>query len=303
MTSVAINSTHITGLNGDDGKQAWTPAVVNAKGVSQRALVDFQQNQTVAQMFLGFVSKDTFGGGRLAFGINLPYTFRSSRSLEFPIVTATATDGSSVSPGAAYLASLDAQAKANTTSTSGVGDTDLAALWIYTQDRLKFATGVSLVLPTGDFHSLSSGAAGTPAINIGAGRFFTVRPNATLGYQLTQSLTLGARLALGINSTNTVDHWRSGNFAAYDIAANYKTPIGVFGAQLVGVNQYEDDTGGMSGNQAGGYGANRFKTLNAGVFYATRIDKLGLTLAYTGNVKASNALVSNVLQLRLSRAL
>ncbi|RQO58675.1 hypothetical protein DBR47_13390 [Paucibacter sp. KBW04] len=303
VNSLALNNTNITGLNGDDGKQAWTAAVVTAKGVTQRALVDYQQHQTVAQMFLGHVSQETFGGGHLAFGINVPYTFRASRSLAFPTVTATAANGSAVTPGAAYLASLDAQSKANNVATSGLGDTDVAALWILAKDRYKFAAGVSLVLPTGDFHSQPSGAAGTPAINIGAGRFFTLRPNASLGYQLSDSVTLGARLALGINTTNSVDQWHSGNFVAYDLAANYKTSIGVFGAQLIGVNQFEDDTGGMSGNQAGGYGANRFKTLNAGLFYATKIDVVGVTLAYTSTVKASNALVSNVLQLRLSRAL
>ena len=300
--SMQINSTSVTKITGNDGQQAWLPPSVNAKGTSQTALADLTQHATVMQLLGGYITPADYAGGSLAFAINVPITLHISRNLSFPQVSATLKNGQPTTPGAAYLAGLDAQAQANTTSTQGLGDADLSAAWISVRGNLKTSVGVNLVVPTGQFHSLASGAAGTPAINIGSGHFYTLRTSGTVAYQASENLTLGTRVGLAFNSTNSVDNWRSGNFATLDMAASYKTSIGVFGPQLISINQYQDDTGGLSGNQPGGYGANRYRATGLGLFYATRINNFGLNVGYTSTIASANALASNILQVRLTKA-
>jgi len=302
LVSVAIRETDVTQINGDDGRQAWTPPTTNAKGVTQTALADYRQHLTVVDMGIGYIFPQMVGAGHVFVAANLPYFLQIDRTLSFPEVTATGANGTPVTPGPAYLAGLNAQAKANTIASSGVGDTELNATWIYLRDNLKLSAGLTIVIPTGDFYSLPSGAQGTPAINIGFGHYNTFRPTITLTYKATDDLTLGARAAYGINTTNTVDNWKSGNFEALDLAASYKTPVGAFGTQVISVKQIQDDTGGLSGNQPGGYGANRYNAVNAGVFYTTRVLGCGLNLGYTKTMHATNALVADTIQARLTKA-
>ena len=59
---------------------------------------------------------------------------------------------------------------------------------------------------------------------------------------------------------------------------------------------------GMAGYGPGEYGANRYNTVNAGLFYTTKILGCGLNLGYTKTMHAENALVSSTVQARLTKA-
>ncbi len=301
IASVALTFADLTALNGNDGRTAWTPPVTNPAGVTQTAQVDFKQHQAVAQAYLGHVFALQAHADFVVVGVNVPYAVSVHRTLAFPAVRATRADGSAAMPGAAYLASLAAQAKANNISTSGLADIDLSLTWVHVEDRWKLGAGLSVGLPTGDFNSLPSGAPGTPAINVGTGRFYTFRPTSTLSYEATDRLTLGARAALGLNTVDTVDHWRSGDFWALELATVYRSAIGAFGTQLVAVKQFQDDSGGQSGSQPGGYGANRYGWLGAGAFYAVRLGSVGVNAGFTARLRAVNAISGNLFQVRMSQ--
>ncbi|MDR3453882.1 MAG: transporter [Rhodoferax sp.] len=299
--SIQVNDTDIRQINGNDGNQASLPPSVNAKGVSQTALVSYQQTNHVMQFLLGYVTPKNYAGGQIAVAFNLPYAINESRSLSFPMVSATTAAGRATTPGAAFLAGLNTQAAANDTSTGGFGDADLTVAWGRTMERLKVAAAVSVGLPTGNFNSTSTGAAGNPAINIGAGHFYSIRPSGTVAFRATDDLTLGARVSFAMNTRDTVDQWRSGNFVASELAASYRTPIGVFGPQVVIINQIQDDSGGLSGNCAGCYGANRYQSVGAGLFFATKIKGWALNLGYMNTFKASNTFLSSTVVARASR--
>lgn len=302
ITSISVRNTHLTKLTGNDGNQARTPSITNAQGVTQSALVDFEQRQTVVDLGLGYVFPEMIADGRVIVSVSVPYFIKANRNLSFPEVSAIAADGSSVTPGAGYIDSLNEQAKANDVSTEGFGDTQINTSWVYVKDKTKFSLGLAVVVPTGEYNGLPSGGSGTPAINLGAGKYYTTMPSTTIAYRATDKLTVGARATLGFNTTNKVNNWKSGDFAALDLAVSYKTPIGVFGTQLVTVKQYQDDTGGQSGSQPGGYGANRYELVNAGLFYVTKVKDMGLTVSYTGGVHAKNALISDIFSVKLTKA-
>ncbi len=301
ITSIAVRNTQLTELTDKDGNQARTPSITNAQGVTQNALVDFKQQQTIVDIGLGYVFPTMVADGRVIVSMNIPYFITAKRNLSFPEVSAIAADGSSVTPGAGYINSLNDQKNANDVSTEGLGDTQINTTWVYVKDKTKFSLGLAVILPTGEYHGLPSGGQGTPAINLGAGKYYTTQPSTSIAYRATDKLTVGARATLGFNTTNKINDWKSGDFAALELAASYKTPIGVFGTQVVNVKQYQDDIGGQAGNQPGGYGANRFELVNAGLFYMTKVKDIGLIVSYTGGLHAENALISNILSARLTK--
>jgi len=102
---------------------------------------------------------------------------------------------------------------------------------------------------------------------------------------------------LGINSPNTDNGIRTGNYWGLDMAAAYLTPIGVFGPHVLQVTQYEDDQGGT-------FGSNRFNATGAGLFYTTLIAPInaGLNLTYMKMVDSRNALSGSFVQIRLTKA-
>ena len=298
--SVAMAFADLTALNGNDGHAAWTPPLTNAAGATQTAQINFKQHQAALQAYVGHVVALQAHADFLVLGLNVPYALSVHRSLRFPTVRATLPDGTPTTPGAGFLAGLAAQARTNNLSTGGFGDADVSLTWVHVADRWKLGTGLGIGLPNGDFHSQSSGAPGTPAINVGTGRFYTFRPTTTVSYQAADRLTLGVRATVGLNTVDTVDHWRSGNFWAMELAAVYRSPVGAFGLQGVVVKQFQDDRGGQSGSQPGGYGANRYQTGAAGVFYAARFGETGVNLGYTSQFRAVNAYAGQLFQLRVS---
>ena len=82
-----------------------------------------------------------------------------------------------------------------------------------------------------------------------------------------------------------------------DLAAAFKTPIGVFGPHMTMMRQYTDDTGGQ-------LGANRVSLTGAGVFAAFPIKAIGagLNLSYMKTIDARNSLAGSFVQARISKA-
>ena len=208
-----------------------------------------------------------------------------------PAGTAAAAQASSQAGfNAAYQAQLNALSTAGTGAIQGLGDAEVTAAWTYRKDDLKVVTGLTLTMPTGKYDAPSQ-------INIGYGNFYTVRPGVAVAYNPSENWTLGARGSLGFNTRNKDNQIKSGDYGALDLAAAYRSPIGVFGPHLLLIKQYADDNGGT-------LGANRFSSTGAGVFFTTLIPRIeaAVNLSYLTTLSSRNALSGSFYQLRVSKA-
>lgn len=264
-----------------------------------------KQTQTNANLIIGYLSEQTYHGGRFTLAFNLPYTLKLDRQLSYSGTTPTLTTLAPALPAAsaaavqaqsqagfeiAYQANLVAQSANSSGNVQGMGDAELTAGWVYRADKLKLITGVTVALPTGQYSANSQ-------VNVGFGNFITVRPGVGLAYTPMEQLTLGVRASVGINGRNRDNGIQSGNFAALDVAAAWRTPIGVIGPHVMMVKQITDDQGGT-------LGANRFSATGAGAFFTTLLPSLGLAvnLSYMKMTTAKNALSGDFIQVRASKA-
>jgi len=272
--------------------------------------IDLQQSQTNANLIVGYQTEKSYAAGHLLLALNLPYTTRLNRQASYAGLTPTLSTlapalrspplpqgtGAAAQAAAqagfntAYQAQLSALSKAGTGVTDGMGDAELTAAWIYRKDDLKVVTGLTLAMPTGTYDAASQ-------INIGFGNFYTLRPGVAVAYNPYENWTLGARGSLGFNSRNKDNQIKSGNYGALDLAAAYRSPIGVFGPHLLLVKQYTDDDGGT-------LGANRFSSNGAGVFFTSLIPRIeaAINLSYLTTLSSRNALSGSFYQLRVSKA-
>lgn len=272
--------------------------------------IDLKQSQTNANLILGYQTQKDYGGGHLLLALNVPYTTRLSRQSTYsgatpalstlspaltspplPAGTGAAAQASSQAGfNTAYQAQLSAQSTAGTGDSQGLGDAEVTAAWIYRKDDLKVVTGLTLAMPTGKYSA-------TNQINIGYGNFYTLRPGVAVAYNPSENWTLGARGSLGFNTRNKDNQIKSGDYGALDLAAAYRSPIGVFGPHLLLIKQYADDNGGA-------LGANRYSSNSAGVFFTTLIPSIetAINLSYMTTISSRNALSGSFFQLRLSKA-
>lgn len=273
---------------------------------SGAATSTFKQSQTQTNAVIGYLGADEYAGGRFTLAVNIPYiTFdRTVRyagttptlSAFSPAITGTPQEiGQSqgvgqAAFGATYQAALTQKATADTGTAGALGDIEVSGAWVYSDDTKKVIAGASLAMPTGEYDKSST-------LNIGFGKYYTFRPSVAMAYKTTEALTLGGRASLGLNSPNTDNGIRSGNFYALDLAAAYLTPVGVVGPHVVVLNQYEDDQGGA-------LGANRLSSTGAGLFFTTRIDAIGagLNISYMKTVDSRNSLSGSFFQVRVSKA-
>jgi hypothetical protein len=275
---------------------------------------DGQRRQNQTNLLLGYQFEPKFAGGRFSVAFNLPYTVELDQTLRvsgatptlspltpgftsppFPTpeaaaqVAAQAQAAAQAGFAAGFQANLAAQSAAGTGEIDGFGDAEISLLWSYQQDRLKVISGLTLAMPTAEYDASSS-------VNVGFGNFYTLRPGMAVIYSPFDQLTVGARASLGFNTRNKDNDIKSGNFAALDLAAALRTPIGVIGPHVLHVQQYQDDSGGM-------FGANRFRATGAGLFMATLIPALGtgINFSYMQMIESRNALSGSFLQLRVSK--
>lgn len=272
--------------------------------------IDLKQSQTNANLVFGYQTEKNYGGGRLLLALNLPYTTRLSRhstysgttptlstlapaltSPPLPAGTGAAAQASSQAGfNTAYQAQLGGLSTAGTGVMDGIGDAEVTAAWIYRKDDLKVVTGLTLAMPTGKYDASSQ-------INIGFGNFYTLRPGVAVAYNPSANWTLGARGSLGFNTRNKDNQIKSGDYGALDLAAAYRSPIGVFGPHVLLIKQYADDNGGT-------LGSNRFSSTGAGVFFTTLIPRIeaAVNLSYLTTLSSRNALSGSFYQLRVSKA-
>ncbi|WP_048439934.1 transporter [Caenimonas sp. SL110] len=312
-----IGVTHVTAgkLTDDTGERRQQgvsgPFVAPIAGQTRTASftgvvdVDARQEQSRVNLVLGYRTGPALAGGRWAFAVSLPYTLNLDRTLALTGSTPTLTSLQPAVPAAAAQqaqagaqASFDTAFQADLATRSargtfegkhGLGDMDVALFWQKQIQEVKVAVGASLGIPTGEHDPAA------PA-NIGFGRYVTLRPSVLLAYSPNDVLTVGSRLTVGLNSRNTDSDIRSGNFVAIEAGAALRTSFGAVGSQLVRVQQFQDDSGGI-------YGANRFRSTGIGVFYTVpvRALDLALTLQYMKMLETRNAQTGAFYQMRLSK--
>lgn len=272
--------------------------------------IDLKQSQTNTNLILGYQTQKDYGGGHLVFALNLPYTTRLSRETTYSGATPTLTPltpaltspplpagtpaaaqaGAQAGFNTAYQAQLSALSSTGTRAVDGAGDAEVTAAWVYRRDDLKVVTGLTLAMPTGKYDAASQ-------INVGFGNFYTLRPGVAVAYNPSANWTLGARGSLAFNTRNKDNQIKSGNYGALDLAAAYRSPIGVFGPHILMVKQYADDEGGA-------LGANRLSSTGAGLFFTTLIPTLdaAVNLSYMTTLNSRNSLSGSFYQLRISKA-
>ena len=278
--------------------------------IPEGGAIDFHQTQTQVNLVGGYLTEDTFASGRIAFVINVPL-ITISRSFSGVLGTGTVT------PNALLTTALNTGAKAKWATkvaaqngdVSGVGDTELSAVWIRHQDRLKIAAGVSLFVPTGVYDK-------DRGPNPGFGNFYTLRPGVAVTYNLNPNhkdatwdagVTVAGRISYGINSTNTDTDYRSGNFVYTEVGVVKVVGDWAFGANLLSTQQVTDDTSPNVGTSCLGMvdaAGCRYKTYGAGPFVAYKIPgkDAGFNLQYNENFGGSNAVVTKSLQVRFVKA-
>ncbi len=252
------------------------------------ATLDFKQKQEIYNLILGYTTAEKFADGHLTFAVNVPYATIDRN------VSGTASP-SGFGGGSQFQAGLNNLIAGTSGQVDGMGDIELTGLWSRQTERTKYSVGMTISTPTGAYDK------NTKAINVGFGNFYTFRPGAAIAFKATENLTLGARASLGFNTVNKDNDWRSGDYYVLDLAAAYKTPIGVFGPHVLKVQQYKDDINATA--VTGSLGTNRFSSTGAGVFFTTLIPGInaGLNLSYMKTLESKNALSGSFIQARLSK--
>ena len=260
------------------------------------ATLDATGPMDLVKFGVAYVTSDRYGGGRLALGVNIPYGHKQQT-----VVANAATPGLHWSPAipaatqaaaaaqfsSQYQAGIAAQASADTGSVKGFGDTELQGGWLYADSKLRVVGGASLILPTGKYSS-------NPGPDIGTGNFYTFRPAIQAAYLPTPEFGLAAKFTLGLNTRNGDNELRSGNWAGVELAAAYKTAIGVLGVHAIHAQQYQDDRNNV-------WGASRFRSTNAGAFFTTLVPGLNVpfTVQYMRTVSSHFAKHGDFFQARL----
>jgi hypothetical protein len=262
--------------------------------------LNVKQTQTNANILIGYLTEPNYGGGRLSFIFNLPYTLKQERTVTG--TTAVTLTNPLQAANTTVSANVAATAKTNTNALAaslsgevdGFGDAEITGAWVYRKDNMKLVTGVTLAMPTGKYN------ASTTTLDTGLGNFYTLRTGAAVSFDVSPLWTVGAKASLGFNTRNKDTETRSGNFAALDLAAVYRTPIGVVGPHFMHVQQFQDDSIRKADQPA--YG--RFSATGVGAVFTTLIKPIdaGINFSYMTMIDSKNALSGSFLQVRLTKA-
>jgi hypothetical protein len=299
------------------------PAFVGYKVTAPGNPIDFHQTQTQVNLVGGYLTEDTYADGRMAFVVNVPL-ITISRSFSGALATGSlSTPGGVTLPPSYMVGLINATDTANSAvraewakkvaaqngDVSGLGDTELSAVWVRHQNRLKVAAGVSLFVPTGAFDK-------NRGPNPGFGNFYTLRPGVAVTYALNPNpadtawdsgVTVAGRLSYGMNSTNKDTDYKSGDFVYSEVSAAKVMGNWAFGANLLVIQQVTDDTGtAVNAGCLGGVDSTgcRYKTYGVGPFVAYKLPgkDAGFNFQYNENFGGSNAVVVKSFQLRFVKA-
>jgi hypothetical protein len=309
LTGWATTSIKVGRVTGNDGKSltqpipggvvqlpAPLPAALNPSFGAGVAAVDGTGTMTRHDFVVAYLSAEEFGGGRLAFGIDIPFARKSQSiavtartpSLGWPPNTPGGVQAAVQAQfDAQYQGALHEQSANATGNVNGFGDAELLAGWQYVRDKLRVLAGASLVLPTGKYSA-------DPKPDIGVGNFFTLRPAFQLAYLPTPELAFAAKYSLGLNTRNRDNQLRSGNWMGLETAAGYKTPVGVIGLHAIRFQQYQDDDNNP-------FGASRARSTSGGAFFTTLVPGINaaLTIQYIKTYSSRNVKDATFTQARL----
>ena len=251
------DQTAITDKNGDPMSYPVTPFPVPGLGnvgSTSPVRIDFKQQQTNAN-FVVVYRQPTTEGNNWLYSLNIG-AIRANRQFNAshsgPNLTSggTGTDISSlenlglvpVGTSASISAGIVSAANSGQTARAGewqAADTELSAAWygrwFSPVGPMRVKAGVTLVAPTGGYEDALG-------VNAGYGDFYTLRPAASLMYDVTGEVTLAAKASLGLNGKNDTTGYRTGNFMAVELAATRKVGLNTFGVNYINIGQYQDDT-------------------------------------------------------------
>lgn len=278
---VAATRVSIDRITGGDGRaiRMTTPGgTVTVPGLPSALNPSYGANQVemeatgtfnIYNLAVGYVSTERFGGGRLAWLLNVPYGVKDQRfsaksatapTLNWPnpSVPSASTQGAVQQQfNANYAAGVNSAAAAEVGRVAGLGDVEVQGGWLYATEQWRVLAGGSIAMPTGRYRS----AAGP---DIGFGNFYTFRPAVQVAWLPRADLSLAGKVTMGINTRNQDNKLRSGNWVGLETALAYMTPIGPVGLHSVHVQQVQDDSGNP-------YGDARFRSNNVGVFFTTKL--------------------------------
>lgn len=277
--------------------------------------IDFNQKQTQLNLVGGYLTEGLYGGGHVAFAINVPLIKQSRSFIAVQPAGTTSPTPAATLPAAlrgaiaAVASAVNTQVQAGVAAAaasqnaevSGIGDTELSVVWVRHQDRLKVVAGVSLFAPTGAYDK-------TRGPNPGFGDFYTLRPGVAVTYALGPNhtdkawdagVTVAGRLSYGINTINKETDYRSGNFLYGELGVVKVMGDWAFGSNLLVTQQVTDDTG--VGAPTDG---NRYRSYGFGPFLSYKLPgkDAGFNLQYSDNFGGRNAIVVKSLQLRFVKA-
>jgi len=272
------------------------PAALSPSYAPGQASIEGNGTMSRQDLAVGYLTPEQYGGGRLLFLVDLPFARKNqyitahgaTPALNWPPGTpAPLQQAVGAQFGQQYQATVAAQGQAASGHVVGVGDAELIAGWQYIGEQWRVLATTALALPTGKYSA-------DPAPDVGVGNFRTLRPALQVGYLPTPDWAVAAKFSVGLNSRNHDNQLRSGNWAGIELAAGYKSPIGVFGLHTLRVQQYQDD-------DQNPLGTSRFCATNAGAFYTVRLPGTGsiLTMQYMDTTASHNAKHGRFSQLRL----
>lgn len=306
--ALAVTSLENHRVTGDDG-QALTrvipggtvplpntpPALLPVYGASV-AQISGTGTQTLANLGLAYVTRETYAGGRVALLLNVPFSTKTQRfdiaatppALNWhPDVPAAVRTAVTAGFNRQFQAELGKQAGDSSGQVTGVGDAEVQAGWLYVEDRLRVLAGASVVLPTGKY----SAAAGP---DIGYGDYYTLRPAVQATWLPVTDVAVSGKVTWAVNTRNRDTQVRSGNWAGLELASGYKTALGVLGLHALRVQQYQADSGNL-------WGGSKLRSTNAGVFFTTRLEPVNaaVTVQYMASTASRNARHGHFAQVRM----
>ncbi|MBA5606758.1 transporter [Duganella sp. FT3S] len=306
---IAFTQVDISKVTGDDGRAltqpipggvvplpAPTPSALYPGYGANTAHFDATGPMTRADLALGYITTDRYGGGRLAFVLDLPYAKKKhvigvradTPQLRWnPAVPEVVQWAVQAQFNQQYQGAPAAQAADFSGETTGIGDLELQAAWLYNREHINVLAGASVVLPTGRYDT-------SPGPHIGVGNFYTLRPALQIAWLPTPQIGLASKFSVGLNTRNKDNQLRSGNWVSMEAAAGYKTAIGVIGVHGIYLRQYQDDDNNP-------FGASRARSNDAGAFFTTKVPGIdaALTVQYMTSTSSRNIKHGNFTQLRL----
>lgn len=161
---------------------------------------------------LTWLTDTRFGEGKFGISAALPLVQIDQQVR----LTARGADAS-VSPAA--VASVQAQvnplAARASGKQSGLGDMEVMPYIDWQTDTYRYAFGLGVVAPTGDYDPKRP-------VNTGTGNFWTFRPLAVGSYVFDGGIEMGVRATYSFNTKNKDTNNKSGEYFAADYSVHYK---------------------------------------------------------------------------------